>query len=1011
MHVPAQQPDAQLINFLRRLTSGFAAVVAVTGFLVLWGWAFEVSALKSLLPNLATMKPLTALSFLLAGVALWALRTEEGPNWLKWLGHLCAGVITVLGGAILLEYFFNIALGIDRWLFSQAVLEDGGLYPGRPSPTTAFSVFLLGWALLMLDKRPNWLATLLALIVLFICGLAIVGYAYGVEDLYQIQPYSSMALHTALVFILGVFGCLFARPTQSVMGVIHSRFLGGQMARRLLPAAVLLPLILGWLRLQGELAGWYDMRFGLALFASSNIVMFSALMLWNAQQLNQEDVQRTTLHDSLRASEERFAKIFHSSPTAISIARIQSGEIIEANEACLQLLGYTRAEVIGRTAVELGITKAELRQQALQEINHLGNLRNREGVIYTRTGEARNVIISLETSTLNGELCSLTSMFDITERKQAEAQIEFQAHLLNHINDAVLATDTQYRITYWNRAAEALYGWTANEVLGRPTSDVIPTNLTEAQQAEIVQNLRTHGSYRLEIGQMNKAGERVEVEGNTIALMDQHHQITGYVSVNRNITERRRAEALMYRQARLLELAHEPIVIWQLDGGVHFWNRGAEHLYGFSAAEALGKVSHTLLATEHPLGTDKFLALLEQISEWQGELTHTRRDGTRIIVESRQQLIHDETGVWLVLETNRDVTERKRAEAEVQLNQAKLEAGEALVNLGSWELAVGSQQGWWSKQMFRMTGFDPAQGVPSFEAYLNFVHPEDRDLILNALMQMSRGKQPTPQEFRSNPEHGPLRVFSPTYRVEYDAEGQPAKFIGTLLDITERKQAEMLITEALQEKEVLLKEIHHRVKNNLQVIASMLRLQVDGLTDPNARTLLIDNQRRVRSMALIHEQLYQAQDLAHINFNDYVTSLVNYLWRLYAPTQPQVEVQVRIDGVTLGTEQAMPLGLIVNELVSNSMRHAFPAGTGNGQQALWVSATHTADGLLQVEVGDTGVGLPEGFDIEQTTSMGLQLVQAFVMQLRGQLLIQGHPGTLFKMIFPPVKEELWRKPD
>lgn len=1130
MNSMTTQFETRWMTSLRWIPISAAVIQMVIGSLVLGGWAFKIPLLQSLLPELTTMKPLTAVGNILAGIALWHLRSATDPSWQKTLGQVCASLVIALGGLLLLEYLFNPLWNIELWLFAEAVLAEGGTHPGRPSPTTAFCLVLLGWAIFMLDKRPNWLSALLALVILFINGLAIVGYAYGVGSLYQIGPYSPTALHTAVLFILGAVGCLFARPTQAFMGVIHSQFIGGQMARRLLPAAFLVPFILGWLRLQGELAGWYEMRFGLALFASSNIVLFTSLLFWNAYQLNQEDVQRAALHDSLRASEERFAKIFHSSPTAISIARIQTGEIIEVNEACLQLLGYTRAEVIGRTAVELGITKAGLRQQAIEEIKHLGTMRNREGVIYARTGEARNVVISLETSTLNGELCSLTSMFDITERKRAEEVLRLNEEhfrlLTNAMPNGLIMVNPQGQIKLANKQANLLFGYESGQLADQMIETLVPAkfrerhmsyrtgfmadpqsrpmgagrdlfglrydgtefpieiglnpittgegqmtlvsiiDITERKQAEealrlntvIMENIATgiylvrasdgtivytnpgfdqlfgyeHGEL---IGQpvsvINAPADKTPYaianeiiaalkkdktwEGEvysrrkdgtsfwchaSISTFEHTEYGTVWVAARQDISERKQAEALLHRQARLLELAHEPIVIWQLGGGILFWNRGAEQLYGFSSAEALGQVSHVLLATEHPLGADKFLALLEQTGEWQGELTHTRRDGTRIIVESRQQLLRDETGTWLVLETNRDITERKRAETEVQLSQARLEAGENLVNLGSWELAVGSQQGWWSKQMFRMMGFDPAQGVPSFEAYLDVVHPEDRDLILNALMQMARGEQPPQQEFRRNPEHGPLRYFSPTYRVEYDAEGRPAKFIGTLLDITERKNAEMLIAASLQEKEVLLKEIHHRVKNNLQVITSLLRLQADGLTDPHIRELLTDNQRRVRSMALIHEQLYQAQDLAHINFGDYVTRLVNYLWRLYAPTQPNLEAQVRIEGVTLEVEQAMPLGLIVNELVSNSMRHAFPAETTHGPQTLWVSAVRETDGFLHVEVGDTGVGLPESFDIEQTTSMGLQLVQAFVLQLRGQLQIHNHPGTQFKMTFP-----------
>jgi len=876
MHSMTTQFETRWMTSLRWLPMIAAVIQVSVGGLVLWGWGFQIPLLQSLLPELATMKPLTAVANILAGIALWHLRSETSPIRQKTLGRLCAGLVMLIGGVVLAEYLFHLPWNIDAWLFAEAILAEGGPYPGRPSPATALCLFLLGLALLMLDWRANWPTSLLALAVLFISGLALIGYIYGVESLYQIPSYSSTALHTVALFIIGVIGGLFARPTQAVMAVIHSRFGGGQMARRLLPAALLLPLVLGWFHLQGELVGWYDTHFGLALFASGNIVMFSILIFLNARQLNQEDAQRAAILDSLRASENRFAKIFNSSPTAISISSTETGRIIEINEAGLQLFGYSRAEVIGRTAIELGITNPQLRQQAIEEIKRVGVMRNREGVVYTRTGEARHVIISIETDTLNNELCTLASMFDITERKRAEEAQRLSAAIMENIAAGIdLVRVSDGAIVYTNPGFDKLFGYAQGELIGQSVSVInAPTEHTPEETAHrIFTALRQDKVWEGEVYSRHKDGTAFWCYASVSTFEHTEHG-TVWVEARQDISERKRAEALLHRQARLLELAHEPIVIWQLDGGIVFWNRGAEQLYGFSADEALGRESHALLSTKHPLGINQFLALLKQTGEWQGELTHTRHDGTQLIVESRQQLIHDEMGVWLVLETNRDVTERKRAEAK--------------------------------------------------------------------------------------------------------------------------------ITEALREKEVLLKEIHHRVKNNLQVIASMLRLQADGLPDPNARALLMDNQRRVRSMALIHEQLYQAQDLAHINFSDYVTSLVNYLWRLYAPTQALAEVQVHVEAITLEIEQAMPLGLIVNELVSNSLRHAFPAGAAAGPRRLWVSARRATSGWLEVEVGDTGVGLPEGFAIEKTTSMGLQLVQAFILQLRGQLQIHNHPGARFTMTFPQL---------
>jgi two-component sensor histidine kinase len=218
-------------------------------------------------------------------------------------------------------------------------------------------------------------------------------------------------------------------------------------------------------------------------------------------------------------------------------------------------------------------------------------------------------------------------------------------------------------------------------------------------------------------------------------------------------------------------------------------------------------------------------------------------------------------------------------------------------------------------------------------------------------------------------------------------------------DITERKRAEEQVAAALAEKEVLLKEIHHRVKNNLQVISSLLRMQSAGVDDPQVRELFADSQRRVRAMALIHEQLYQSPNLAQINLRDYIGKLVSYLRHSYTQTISKVEIRINVEDMIVEIDRAMPLGLLVSELVSNSLKYAFPNANGLQTGQVWVNIERSKNGLT-LAVGDNGVGLPDGLDIKHVPSMGLQLVDSFVSQLQGQLTIQRKPGTVFTIFIP-----------
>ncbi len=213
-------------------------------------------------------------------------------------------------------------------------------------------------------------------------------------------------------------------------------------------------------------------------------------------------------------------------------------------------------------------------------------------------------------------------------------------------------------------------------------------------------------------------------------------------------------------------------------------------------------------------------------------------------------------------------------------------------------------------------------------------------------------------------------------------------------EIAERKRAEQQMAVSLEEKEVLLKEIHHRVKNNLQIISSLLSLQSEKIgSDDLARTFR-ESQDRIRSMALIHEKLYQARDISRVDFAEYVRSLTAYLSRSYV-TRPGIEIVIDIQGIFLDIDKAIPCGLIINELVSNSLKYAFRDGR---RGEIRISLSHDDHSYI-LAVGDNGVGLPPGLDFRNTPSLGLQLVDTLVGQLEGTIQLADGGGTTFTITF------------
>jgi two-component sensor histidine kinase len=217
-----------------------------------------------------------------------------------------------------------------------------------------------------------------------------------------------------------------------------------------------------------------------------------------------------------------------------------------------------------------------------------------------------------------------------------------------------------------------------------------------------------------------------------------------------------------------------------------------------------------------------------------------------------------------------------------------------------------------------------------------------------------------------------------------------------LMTVLERKIAEEQVEASLTEKEIMLKEIHHRVKNNLQVISSLLNLQSGTIEDDETIALFTESQARVRSMALIHEQLYRSADLARVDFAAYVQELTSYLLTSYRRQSNGIRFQIACDEVYLDVTTAIPCGLIINELASNALKHAFP----NGQPGtVGVELVAVDEATYRLTVWDDGAGFPEDLDFRHTNSLGLQLVTSLTEQLEGSVALRRENGTAFEIVF------------
>jgi PAS domain S-box-containing protein len=301
---------------------------------------------------------------------------------------------------------------------------------------------------------------------------------------------------------------------------------------------------------------------------------------------------------------------------------------------------------------------------------------------------------------------------------------------------------------------------------------------------------------------------------------------------------------------------------------------------------------------------------------------------------------------------------------------------------------------WISGSLHSASGYTP-DDIMTVEQWQRIVLPEDLPLLESHLAAAGAGEGRR-TELRARTRDGRVLwlALATCPRREPDS---PALWLTTAVrDISARKQAEADTLRSLEENRTLLRELHHRVKNNLQVISSLLNLQSAYVTDERTLDVLRDSQNRVKSMALIHERLYQTRALTKIDFGDYLFSLVSHIKSSFRGVG-DVDVRIDADGYVLDVDLVIPCGLIVNELISNSLKHGFPDGRSG---EIVVALRHGQDFDLVLTVADDGCGLPADLDLAAPRSLGLQLVTMLTQQVRGELRVERDRGTAFIITFP-----------
>lgn len=274
--------------------------------------------------------------------------------------------------------------------------------------------------------------------------------------------------------------------------------------------------------------------------------------------------------------------------------------------------------------------------------------------------------------------------------------------------------------------------------------------------------------------------------------------------------------------------------------------------------------------------------------------------------------------------------------------------------------------------------------------------PEDQSRMMDDFVRAVKGGEEKLTEYRFLAQNGQIYWLENYSRIQRDNKGRVTGVIGVLRDITEAKKVQEELQKSLREKEILLREIYHRVKNNMQIMASLLRLQARQAQDERTKELFRESQARIRTMALVHERLYQSEDFSSIDFSDYINHMAVHLMSLYHEKSRNIDLEIKSQGVYLDINRAIPCALLLNELITNALKHAFPL---NQPGKLTIILEKRPRGKYYLLVEDNGVGLSPEIDIEKAETLGLQLINDLTVQLGGQLKVYRNQGTAFEVVF------------
>ncbi|PKL67025.1 MAG: hypothetical protein CVV28_08205 [Methanobacteriales archaeon HGW-Methanobacteriales-1] len=682
------------------------------------------------------------------------------------------------------------------------------------------------------------------------------------------------------------------------------------------------------------------------------------------------------------------------------------GKIMDVNKATEKVTGYLRNELIGTDFSDY-FTEPDKARKGYAKVFKESMVRDYPLKIQHKNGDVTSVLYNA--SVYRDESGDVVGVFaaarDITELKESEKRIKESEERMRLIFEAtqIGLWDWDVKNDHWYASPVyySMLGYEPHqghgdrrEWLKRVHPDD-QANVKEEIENVLIQNFDSY-EYEARIRHADGKYRWVSVLGFGIDR-DVKGKATRILGIRRDITDRKMAEDKIQMLARIVESSDDAIISKSLKGIITSWNKGAENIYGYSAEEAIGK-NVSLLAP--PKLKNEIKELIESIKLGKRVFHHdtvrVRKDGAKINVSLTLSPIFDGSRNLIGISTiARDITDRKKADEALRLsniyNRSLIEASlDPLITIGPDGRVTDVNMA-----TKKVTGYSRVELIGSdFSDY--FTEPEKaREGYQLVFKDGSVSDYPLKIQHK-NGEITPVLYNASVYR---DESGDVVGVFAAARDVTKLNKAKNDLKRTIEEKNVLLSEVHHRVKNNMQIISSLLNLQTMYVADDETINILKESQDRVKAMAILYEKLYLSDDLMEINFEEYIRSMVKGLFYTHNIKEGQVSITIEIENIFLNIETSIPCGLIVSEFVSNSFKHAFP----NGEKGKIKVSLQSFGDKFELIVSDNGIGFPENLDFRNTRSLGLQLVNSLVNQIDGVISLDNSHGTRFKILFNELK--------